>query len=110
MQCSSKIFLVQKKGIWTGTNTQNKIFLNIFLRFLGVFVPVPNAKNVVLFRFSTGTKSEKLNIYFEDKVKGFLKRIPLYFMNAGLEGLAKLKLTNFGHLAKIGKLQVLVTP
>ncbi len=28
-----------------------------------VFVPVPNAKKLVLFGFNTGTKSEKLNFY-----------------------------------------------
>jgi hypothetical protein len=39
-----------------------KLFLNFFLRFLGVFVPVPCEK-VVLIGFSTGTKSEKLNFY-----------------------------------------------
>ena len=51
-----------------------------------------------------------LIVYFEDKVKDFLKRFPLYFMNAWFERLAKLKLTNFGHLAKISQRQVLVTP
>jgi hypothetical protein len=35
-----------------------------------------------------------LIVYSEDKVKGFLKRIPLYFMNAWFERLAILKLTN----------------
>jgi hypothetical protein len=51
-----------------------------------------------------------LIVYFEDKVYGFLKRIPFYFMNAWFEGYLILKLTNFGHLAKISQLQVLVTP
>jgi hypothetical protein len=53
---------------------------------------------------------QKLIVYFEDKIKDFLKRIPLYFMNAWFERLAKLKLTNYSHLAKISQLQVLVTP
>jgi uncharacterized membrane protein required for colicin V production len=44
LQNFSKIFKVQKKGIWTGTNIQKKLFLNFFHRFLGVFVPVPKAK------------------------------------------------------------------
>jgi hypothetical protein len=51
-----------------------------------------------------------LKVYFEDKVKGFLKRIPSYFMNAWFERYFKLKLTNYGHFAKISKLQVHVTP
>jgi hypothetical protein len=33
-----------KIGIWTGTDTQKKLFLNFFHRFLRVFVPVPMAK------------------------------------------------------------------
>ncbi len=37
-----------------------------------------------------------LIVYFEDKVKGFLKRIPFYFLNAWFEKYPKLKLTNFG--------------
>jgi hypothetical protein len=49
-------------------------------------------------------------VIFEDKVKGFLKRIPLNFMKAWFERLPKLKLTNFGHLAKNSRLKVLVTP
>ena len=55
-------------------------------------------------------KIGQLKVKGEDKNKGFQKRIPLYFMNAWFESLAKLKLTNFGHLAKISQLQVLVTP
>jgi hypothetical protein len=51
-----------------------------------------------------------LIVYFEDKVKDFPKRIPLYFMNAWFEGYPILKLTNSGHLVKISQLQVLVTP
>jgi hypothetical protein len=51
-----------------------------------------------------------LIVYFEDKVYGFIKRIPFYFMNAWFEGYPVLKLTNFGNLAKISQLQVLVTP
>jgi hypothetical protein len=50
-----------------------------------------------------------LIVDFENKVKGFLKRIPLYFMNAWFERYPNLKLTNFGNLAKISQLQVLVT-
>ena len=50
-----------------------------------------------------------LIVYFEDKVKGFPIRIPLYFMNSWFERYPKLKLTNFGNLAKISQLQVLVT-
>jgi hypothetical protein len=46
-------------------------------------------------------KIGQLKVKGEDKVKGFLKRIQLYFMNAWFESLAKLKLTNFCHLAKI---------
>jgi hypothetical protein len=48
IKCSQKnfekFFRSKKKGIWTGTNTPKKLFLNFFLRFLGDFVPVPNAK------------------------------------------------------------------
>jgi hypothetical protein len=55
-------------------------------------------------------KIGQLKVKGEDKGKGFPKCIPLYFMNAWFESLAKLKLTNFGHLAKINQLQVLVTP
>ena len=51
-----------------------------------------------------------LIVYFEDIVKGFPKRIPFYLMNAWFEGYPVLKLTNFGNLAKISQLQVLVTP
>jgi hypothetical protein len=50
-----------------------------------------------------------LIVYFEDKVKGFLKSIPLYFMNAWFDRLAKLKFSNFGHLTKISQLEVLST-
>jgi hypothetical protein len=56
----SKLFWVQKKGIWAGTNTQRKLLLNFF-RFFGDFVPVLKAKKVVLFGISAGTKSEILN-------------------------------------------------
>jgi hypothetical protein len=49
-------------------------------------------------------------VYFEDKVKGFSKRISLYFMNAWFERYPKLKLTNFGQMSKICQLKVLVTP
>jgi len=49
-----------------------------------------------------------LIVYFEDKFKGFLKRIPLYFLNAWLERYPKIKLTNFDQNAKISQLQVLV--
>jgi hypothetical protein len=51
-----------------------------------------------------------LKVYLEDKVKGFLKRVPFYFMNSRFEIYPKLKLTNFVNLAKISQLQVLVTP
>ena len=47
----------------SGKNTQYKLFMIFFLRFLGVFVPVPINGKVILFGFSTGTKSEKLNFY-----------------------------------------------
>jgi hypothetical protein len=57
----SKIF--QKKGIWTGTNTQKKLFLNFFLRFLGGLCTDTKCEKVVLFGFSTGTESEKLKFY-----------------------------------------------
>ena len=43
-----------------------------------------------------------LIVYFEEYVLNFLKRISLYFMNARFEWMAKLKLTNFGQIAKIG--------
>ena len=51
-----------------------------------------------------------LIVYFQDKVYGFPRRIPFYFMNAWFERYPKLKLTNFGQMAKISQLQVLVTP
>jgi hypothetical protein len=51
-----------------------------------------------------------LIVYFEEKVYDFLKRIPFYLMNSWFEGYPILKLTNFGNLAKISQLQVLVTP
>jgi hypothetical protein len=44
-----------------------------------------------------------LIVSFEDKVYGFPKRIPLYFMNAWFERYFLLKLTNFNHLAKISQ-------
>jgi hypothetical protein len=37
---------------------QKQLFLNFFLRFLGVFVPILKAKKVAHFGFSTGTKDE----------------------------------------------------
>ncbi len=36
-----------------------------------------------------------LKVYFEDKVKGFLKPMTFYFLNAWFEKYPKLKMTNF---------------
>jgi hypothetical protein len=45
-------------GFSIGIDCQKNLFMNFFLRFLGFFVPLPNAKKVILLGFSTGTKSE----------------------------------------------------
>ena len=49
-----------------------------------------------------------LIVYFEDELQGFLKRIPLYFLNAWLDRYPKLKLTYFSQNAKISQLQQLI--
>jgi hypothetical protein len=58
LQNFSKIFLVQKSGIWTGTNTKPTFFFNFFTSVSWGLCTGTKYEKVVLFVFSTGTKGE----------------------------------------------------
>jgi hypothetical protein len=65
-----------------------------FIRFLGVFVPVPNAKKFEIFLgFSTGTKSEKSNFYSSN------------FLNSPLVPVLNPKSTSFSDLLPVQRPQ-----